>query len=287
MPAMRRPLPLTSPDNPRIKHVVHLRKNRDRRDEAVFIAEGRREIGRALDAGLKLRQFFYVPSLAGPWDRLLSEFPGLQIAEPPDGAFELTPPLLQKIAYLERPEGLLALFDQPTWDLQHIPRTASDLFLIATSIEKPGNLGAMARTAAAAGCTALLMADETVDAFNSNAIRASTGAVFSLPIASGSIDEILRFCKDRGVQIVAATPEATVDHSDTDLRPPTAIVIGAEHEGLDPRWKQAGQGVRIPMATGVVDSLNASTAAAILLFEAVRQRRHSGGALSRTPSQSS
>jgi TrmH family RNA methyltransferase len=274
---MRRPLPLTSPDNPRIKHVLHLRKNRDRREGSVFIAEGRREIGRALDAGLPLRQFFYTPSLAGSWDQLLEEFPQLRLADPPDGAFELTPPLLQKIAYLERPEGLLALFEQPRWDLRDLPRSATDLFLIATGIEKPGNLGAMARTAAAAGCTALLMVDETVDPFNPNAIRASTGAVFTLPIVSASVDEVMRFCQERQVQIVAATPEARVDHSAVDLTPPTAIVIGAEHEGLDPRWKQAGQGVRIPMAPGVVDSLNASTAAAILLFEAVRQRRHSAG----------
>ncbi|HWB54042.1 MAG TPA: TrmH family RNA methyltransferase [Tepidisphaeraceae bacterium] len=258
---MRQPIRLTSGENPRIKEVLHLRKNRDRRAAGVFIAEGKREITRAIAAGLNVRQFFFCPELAGA-------MPNLNLGDAE--LYELPAKLFSKIAYLEKPEGLLAIFNQPAWQLNQL---TGDLWLIATGIEKPGNLGAMARTAAAARCAGLIITDENVDAFNSNAIRASTGAVFSLPIIEATSDQAIEFCRHHGIKIVAATPEANENYTDIDLTPPTAIVIGAEHQGLNPAWKSVGTQVRIPMAPGVVDSLNASTCAAVLLFEAVRQKR--------------
>jgi TrmH family RNA methyltransferase len=257
---MRSPLLITSADNPRIKQVLHLRKNRDRRDAGVFIAEGKREIERALAAGLTIRQFFLCKEFAREMPELGDD------AE----VFEVPAKLFLKMAYLERPEGWLAVFDEPIWKLDELPE--GDLWLIATGIEKPGNLGAMARTAAAAGCAGMIVADEAVDAFNANAIRASTGAVFSLPIVSASSEETIAFCQKRGIQIVAAMLGSAKEYSDVDWNLPTAIVIGAEDVGLCPLWQAAGIRVEIPMAVSVVDSLNASTAAAILLFEAVRQR---------------
>jgi RNA methyltransferase, TrmH family len=259
---MRVPLQITSADNPRIKQVLHLRKNRDRRDAGVFIAEGKREIERALAAGLTIRQFFLCRDFS-------SEMP--EWGDVDAEIFEVPSKLFLKMAYLERPEGWLAVFDEPMWKLDELPD--GDLWLIATGIEKPGNLGAMTRTAAAAGCAGMIVADEAVDAFNANAIRASTGAVFSLPIVSASSEEAIAFCQNRGIQIVAAMLGAAKEYSAVDWNLPTAIVIGAEDVGLSPLWQSAGIGVEIPMAESVVDSLNASTAAAILLFEAVRQRR--------------
>jgi TrmH family RNA methyltransferase len=257
-PALR----ITSEDNPRIKQLLHLRKNRDRRQAGVFIAEGEREIERALAAGLKIQQFFYCPELGAPLRMKINSE-----AE----VFELTRKLFLKIAYLERPEGVLAVFEEPHWSLESLP--VGNLYLIATGIEKPGNLGAMARTASAAGCAAMIVADENVDAFNPNAIRASTGAVFSLPILSLSSEQAIRFCQERRIQIAAAIVGAEKDYTQIDFTPPTAIVIGSEDKGLPEIWRSVGVGMSIPMAIGVVDSLNASTSAAILLFEAVKQQR--------------
>src|SRR5437016_6342623 len=137
---MRNPLRLTSPDNPRLKEVIHLRKHRDRKQSKLFIAEGRREISRALAAGLLLREFFWSPELSRlDFQALATVFAQCGTGFQP---VQLTPALFQKIAYLEKPEGLLALFDQPTWTLDRIPEKTNDLFLIAQALEKPGNLGA-------------------------------------------------------------------------------------------------------------------------------------------------
>jgi len=270
---MRAPMRLTSFDNPRIKQIVHLRKHRDRKRSRLFIAEGKREISRALAAGLGIREFFFSAELSGlDAGKIAVEFPAVEYA------YELPAPLFEKIAYREKPEGLLATFEEPSWTLEAIPRTAADLFLVAQSLQKPGNLGAMVRTASAAGATAVLIADEDVDPFNPNAIRASTGAVFSMPIVSASSDRLIEFLRSRDIRITTAAPDAETLYTDADFKGPSAIVIGSEDQGVTPEWREAAHAlVRIPMKEGVVDSLNAATTAAILLFEAVRQRQaHSG-----------
>jgi TrmH family RNA methyltransferase len=267
---MRPPLRLTSPDNPRLKAVLHLRKNRDRRDANCLIAEGTREISRAIAANLPCKEVFWSPDLSN-----LSLNKLLELLPLPDSTsiYEVTPPLFQKIAYLDKPEGILALFEPPTWSLDKIPApTNTDLFLIAQGIEKPGNLGAIARTALAAGVTALLLADENVDPFNPNAIRSSTGAVFTLPIISSITRELLDFLETRKVRIYAATPNATQLYTEMQFTHPTAIAIGPEDKGLNIQWLTHAHPITIPMKQGLVDSLNASTSAAVLLFEVVRQR---------------
>ena len=145
---LRPPLVLTSPDNPRLKAVVHLRKHRDRRESGLFIAEGSREIERALVAGLSLRELFFCPEVARlTFEHLPKRFPRLSELQRAPSIYQITPPLFSKIAYLDKPEGILATFDQPTWTLDSLPTNDRDLFLIAQGIEKPGNLGAMVRTA--------------------------------------------------------------------------------------------------------------------------------------------
>lgn len=272
---MRPPLLLTSTDNPRLKRLIHLRKQRDRREEGVFVAEGLREVSRALAAGLTLRELFWSPNHAHlTLEDLLHHLPSLPQTDA--SLYQITSPLVAKISNLDNPEGLFAIFDSPAWRLEDIPTdpAKADLFLIANAINKPGNLGAMARTASAAGATALLTADAVVDPFNPNAIRASTGAVFTLPIISASTPDLLDFLRRRKVRLLAATPDATTPYWDADLTVPIAFVIGAEDTGVTPDWLAAAdQQITVPMSQEAVDSLNASNAAAILLFECLRQRR--------------
>jgi TrmH family RNA methyltransferase len=246
---------ITSVDNPRVKDVIRLRKVRERRRESVFVAEGPREVGRALDAGLVVRSLYLAPELLPDWER---EHPGAH-AEHVSGR------VLAKMAYRTEPEGVLAVFEMPHHEL---PKNAT-LVLVAVDVEKPGNLGAMARTADAAGADALLFAGADPDPWNPNAIRASTGAVFTLPVVETTLEEVAAL----PLRKIAAVVDAATPYTSADMKQPTALVVGAEDAGLDARWCEAADmQVAIPMHAGTADSLNAATSAAILLFEAVRQR---------------
>ena len=241
---------ITSVDNPRVKEVLRLRKGRERRREGLFVAEGPREVERARAAGLVVRATYFAPALIA-WD---------------DGE-EVDERVLRRMSYRAEPEGVLAVVEIPRRDL---PRE-STLLLVAVGIEKPGNLGAMARTADAAGADAILVAEARSDPWNPNAIRASTGAVFTLPIVDVDTEDVERLPHTK----VAATLGAPTGHDAADYTGPTAFLVGAEDDGLAESWRSlADVAVEIPMRTGAAaDSLNASAAAAVLLFEAVRQRR--------------
>ncbi|MCC6682306.1 MAG: RNA methyltransferase [Phycisphaeraceae bacterium] len=252
---MGRDFPITSPSNPRIKRLLKLRKSRDRRRDGVFLAEGLREVERAFAAGLQLEELYVCPALLG----------GQRVAAEAAQRFEVTEAILNKAAYRDDPEGVLAVVRQPEHSLADLP--IGDLWLIAVGTEKPGNLGAMVRTAAAAGCAGVL-ATGPVDVFNPNAIRASTGAVFSLPVVEAEDEAIIAWCRKRDLRLIAATPEGGLPYQQVSYQR-AAIVIGPEDKGLDDRWLAAAeQRVTIPMAAGVVDSLNAAATAAVLLFEA-------------------
>ncbi|HEX7009016.1 MAG TPA: TrmH family RNA methyltransferase [Phycisphaeraceae bacterium] len=276
-------LRITSTSNARVKQVVRLlREHRHRRATGLFIAEGWRQVSRAAQT-LPLRQLWSCPSLwssrpdAAEIQAFLQDLPSAV------ERFEVPDAIMRKMAYLREPEGLLAVVEQPRWSLEQLPAVSDQtLYLVAAGIEKPGNLGAMARTAYAAGCQALLTAGAPVDAFNPNAIRASTCAVFCLPVIAAPEHEVLDDLTARGVRIVAATPQAAVPYTDAGLTGPLALAVGAEDRGLSQPWLEAadrtgGQRVVIPMRPGVVDSLNASVAAAILLFESRRQRSVADG----------
>ena len=182
-----------------------------------------------------------------------------------DEGEEVSGRVLEKMAYRAEPEGVLAIVEVP---VRPIPKNAT-LVLVAVGIEKPGNLGAMARTADAAGADALVIADGNADAWNPNAIRSSTGAVFTLPIVEATRDDV----KQLPLQRVAAVLGAQMPHTSADLTRPTALVVGAEDDGLGPKWQEmADVQVEIPMRARTVASLNAAPSAAVLLFEAVRQR---------------
>jgi TrmH family RNA methyltransferase len=241
---------ITSTDNVRVKEVLRWRKVRERRKDGVLLAEGPREVGRALAAGLVVRHTYVAPELLPDW---------------PHGGEEVSARVLAKMSYRVDPEGVLAVFDVPHREL---PASAT-LVLVAVGIEKPGNLGAMARTADAAGADALLVADAACDPWSPNAIRASTGAVFTLPMLEATLEDV----QGLPLQKVAAVVGAATRHTDADLRPPTAFLIGAEDAGLAPPWRDlADVQVSLAMHARTVDSLNASTAAAVLLYETLRQR---------------
>jgi TrmH family RNA methyltransferase len=239
---------ITSLDNSRVKDVLRLRKSRERRRSGLFLAEGPREVERARAAGLRIVRTYYAPALLD-WSE------GEAVSDR----------VLARMAYRAEPEGVIAVVEAPRREL---PRAGS-LYLVAVGLEKPGNLGATARSAEAAGADALAVAEGRADVWNPNAIRASTGAVFTLPVVETTYEEIAGL----GVTLIAAAVDAPTRYTEADLTVPVAIIVGAEARGLDSRWLDgADLRVSIPLARGRVDSLNAATAAAILLFEAVRQR---------------
>jgi RNA methyltransferase, TrmH family len=261
---------ITSMQNERVKDLVRLRERRHRDRTGRFIIEGFREITRAVDAGLAIETIYICPdlflgtnepALIGRLDSIGTEVVELA-AEP-----------FRKASYRDRPEGLLAVAPQFPTGFDALSPGDSPLILVAEAIEKPGNLGTMLRTADAAGADAVIVADPTTDPFNPNVVRASTGTLFTVPLAIGSTAETIAWLRHNAIRKVATTPDTDTLIWDADLRGPVAIVVGAEQYGLTDAWIDAADvGVRIPMA-GMADSLNAAMAAGLALFEAVRQRR--------------
>ena len=293
--------PVTSPANPAVKRLASLRRSRHRKNDRAFVAEGWREVERAAAAGLAAETLVESAQLHEDPARLSALLPALESARSasPDTdlprlrLLSLPPELFVKCAYHRDPEGVLAIFRATDWSLDDLlvdpsaPTGPAPLALIAVGCEKPGNLGAMARTAEAAGACAVIAADSTVDPWNPNALRNSTGAVFSTPTVVASREQTLAFPRRLSLRLAAAvapevTPEATpeastpspiIPHTQADLAGPLAIVVGPEADGLDASWRSAADLlVSIPMAGTSVDSLNVSVAAGVLLFEARRQR---------------
>lgn len=261
-------LEISSAANPRIKQLVALRRRRERDQAAVTLVEGQAEIRLAVAAGVRPRALYYCPDLnpagAGSVIEAVAER-GAQLVRVPRPVFE-------KISYREGPDGLLAVVPAITVGLDHLTVTAAPLVLVCAGLEKPGNLGAILRTADAAGVEAVIAADPVTDWGNPNVVRASKGTVFSVPVASGGSEQVLDWISGRGLRIVAATPDASQLVTATDLTGPVAIAVGAEQTGLPDLWlDRADIRVRIPMF-GLADSLNVSTSAAIITYEAVRQR---------------
>ncbi len=249
---------ITSPGNDRIKWLVRLRERKHRDAEGVFAVEGARLYSRARDAGLTP----IVTFVTGEAD---VEVVGEMVTV--DG------PALDKASYRERSEGLIAVFPQLVTTLSALDPGETPLLLVTENVEKPGNLGAMLRTASAAGVSGIVMVGESVDAHNPNAIRSSTGAIFSVPLATTDWDELVPWLAEHGIRLLAAAPSGGTSMWDTDLTGRVALVVGAEDQGLSPTaLEHTSEVVEIPQARGPVDSLNVSVAAAILLFEAARQR---------------
>ena len=268
-PRVSVPEKISSLQNPRVKELVRLRDRRPRDEAGVFLVEGYREILRALDRGVRPRDLYFSPD----WFLGTNE-PALLARAEAAGAklCELSKEAFAKVAYRERPDGLLAVAPQWRRRLEDLALPAAPLLLVAEAIEKPGNLGTILRGADAAGCHAVIVCDPVTDIFNPNVVRASTGVLFSVPLVVEESPRVRAWLREKGVRAVATTPAAATIYSAADLRGPLAVVMGSEQYGLSEFWlKEADLPVRIPMA-GQADSLNVAMAAIITLFEAVRQR---------------
>jgi len=285
------PEKISSLQNPRVKQLVKLRDRRPRDEAGVFLVEGYREIRRALEKEVKLQELYFSPEwFLGENEPALIE----QAASAGAQLFELTKEAFAKVAYRERPDGLLAV--APQWrrsidDLDIMIGTIGAVglqeagqppdssvarkppfLLVVEAIEKPGNLGTILRSADAAGCDAVIVCDPVTDIFNPNVVRASTGVLFSVPLIVEESPNVLRWLKEKNVRTVATTPAAATLYTNADLRGPLAVIMGSEQYGLSEFWlKNCDTPVRIPMA-GQADSLNVAMATIITLFEAVRQR---------------
>ena len=260
---------ITSAQNNGIKHLVRLRERREREKEKLTVLEGYRELTRADEYGMTITEAWFSPELfLGE-----NEIPLLErLAAKGAKIFQVPPHLLTKVTYRDRPEGLIAVAKMLKHDLSSIPIRKNGLYLLAESIEKPGNLGSMLRSADASGTDALIVCERMTDLYNPNVIRASTGALFSVPTAVCDNESALKYLRERNVKILAATPHTDFKYTDVDLTQPVAVVVGAEQTGLTDFWmEQADLKVNIPML-GEIDSLNVASAATILLYEAARQR---------------
>jgi TrmH family RNA methyltransferase len=260
---------ITSLQNPRLKRLVRLRDRRQRDEEKAFLVEGYREVRRALEKKVAMEELYYCPDwYLGENEPALLE----QAAGAGAKLFELSKEAFAKVAYRERPDGILAVAPQWRRTLESLTLPSVPFLLVVEAIEKPGNLGTILRGADAAGCDAVIVCDPVTDLFNPNVVRASTGVLFSVPCAVEESGAVLTWLKKRGIRSVATTPSAAKLYTETDLKGPLAVVMGSEQYGLSEFWlKSADQSVRIPMA-GQADSLNVAMAALITLFEAVRQR---------------
>lgn len=267
------PVPISSFSNPRIKTVVQLRQRSHRDEAGLMIVEGYRELKRALDNRHNPIELYFCSELfQGVNEPALIE----RCREAGAHLFECSAPVFQKIAYRDRPEGLLAVAPQIRRRLNDLALPDAPLLIVAEAIEKPGNLGTILRSADAAGAHAVLVCDRCTDVNNPNVVRASIGTIFSVPVIETTTAEALAWLTQHNIRLVATTPHAQALYTEVDLTKGTAIVLGTEQYGLSGEWlDRAEMKVRIPMM-GQADSLNVSAAATILLYEALRQRGWQG-----------
>ena len=259
---------IDSPQNPRIQAAVALRDRRDRLAAGLTIVDGARECRRALDARVAVHAAFVCPPLLRAEDALEAAASlrahGEEVVEVSERAFA-------KLAFGDRTDGIVLVVRTPPTELGDLDVGDEPLILVTEDVEKPGNLGAILRTADAAGCDAVIAIGGT-DLFNPNVIRASIGTAFTVPLAAATAEAALGWLRSRGIRIVAARVEADRLYSDADLRGPLAFALGSEALGLSSAWSAPDiEGVRLPML-GVADSLNVSATAAVLAYEARRQR---------------
>jgi TrmH family RNA methyltransferase len=257
---------ITSVQNPFIKSLVQLQeKAKVRKQTGTFLIEGKREIELALKGGYTLETILFCPEYFIPSENLnirLADFPTIEISKD----------VYQKLAYRDTTEGVLAIAKTKSLALSDLKLSKNPLLLIGESIEKPGNIGAILRTADAANCDAVIIAQPKGDLYNPNIVRSSVGCLFTRQIAIGSTEEVIAYLKENKINFYSATLQDATQYHTQDYTTPTALVVGTEATGLSEKWRtESTKNVIIPMQ-GEIDSMNVSVAAAILLFEAKRQR---------------
>ena len=254
---------ISSAQNPKVKLLLELQqKSQERRRHGLFVVEGRREIERCIQSGYQVDTLFWCPEIFG-------------MEEPKaDGArvVQVSADIYNKVAYRGGTEGVIAEVASQQRTLDSLQLQKSPLVVVMEGVEKPGNVGAILRSADAANVDAVIVCDPQCDLYNPNIIRASVGAFFSVPTVACTSEECILWLKTNGIQILTAQLQDSYYYYETDMARPTAIVMGTEATGLTDKWRQAADAhIKIPML-GIGDSLNVSVSAAILMFEAVRQR---------------
>lgn len=288
---------ITSVQNSKIKYLLELQaKSKERRQSGLFVVEGVREIEHCISCGYEPHAVFFCPEILGtgaPYPMgdsapsslrpLPSELGPLPLplsggGQAPIGygapAYQVSPEVYDKVAYRGGTEGVIAEMKAKSHTLKDLKLRENPLVVVLESVEKPGNLGAMLRSADAAGVDAVIVCDPLTDLYNPNLIRASIGGIFSVQTAACNSEEAIAFLKGKGIQILTAQLQDSNLYYDQDMKRGTAIVMGTEATGLTDIWREAADAhIRIPML-GILDSLNVSVSAAILMYEAVRQRQH-------------
>jgi TrmH family RNA methyltransferase len=258
---------ISSKQNPRIKNIIHLQKRGEREKQGVFTVEGIKEVEKAVAMDYELDSLFFCPEIieTSLVERIIERKESVQ-------CFEVSREVYNKIAYREDSGGIIILAKPKLHALNELKPDANPLILVVEGVEKPGNIGALYRTADAAGISAIIICDPGTDLYNPNAVRASLGCVFTIPTAICTTNQAIDWLKERKIQIFASYLQAATHYHKVDFTKPSAIVMGTESTGITKQWVDAADAnIIIPMQ-GKADSMNVSTAAAVLIFEACRQR---------------
>ena len=259
---------ITSAKNPRVIAAAALRDRRARDEASLTLVDGIRELSRALDGGARVTEVFVEP------DALSAEGADVVERARATGATvtRVGPTVISRLAYGDRSEGLVATVAIPDLRLDTLALPADPLVVVLEAVEKPGNLGAVLRSADGAGVDAVILADPRTDPFNPNAVRASLGTIFGTRLAGAPSHEVRAWLMGHGIRILAARVDGAVDYTEADLRGAVAIVLGSEADGLTDAWSGEGiTAIRLAML-GIADSLNVAITAAVLAYEARRQR---------------
>lgn len=263
---MNREVIITSTSNPKVREVLSLEKPRERRESGLFIIEGLKEVELAIKAGYKIEYFVRCPDLQ-PSDQLAKS---LNVPE-----WNVSLSIFSKLAIRESSGGLLAVAGMRSHSLDDLMVNDKSLFIVLEAVEKPGNLGAVLRTADAAGVSGVIICDNRTDIYNPNVVRSSLGALFTIPVAVTDSFSAIHFLQKNKTQIYCTYLDASVPYDAVDYCKASAIVMGTEATGLSEAWVQAAtKNIIIPMS-GQIDSMNVSVTAAVVTFEAIRQRRNS------------
>lgn len=257
---------ITSAQNPFIKSLLLLQeKSKARKQTGTFLIEGQREILLAIKGGYRIETLLFYPEL-------ISENEINKLVQNTTDLIEINKDIFEKLAYRESTEGVIAVANSKSFSLSDLKLNENPLLLIAEAPEKPGNIGALLRTADAANLDAVIIANPKGDLYNPNIVRSSVGCLFTNQIATGTTSEIIAFLKERKINFYCATLQNSTSYHTQDYTMPSALVVGTEATGLSQEWREAAtQNIIIPMQ-GEIDSMNVSVAAAILIFEAKRQR---------------
>lgn len=259
---------ITSTRNQKILDILQLEKRREREQQGLFLVEGYKEARMAFQAGYIVRSIFYCPGILP--SRKIEEL--VQTAGYTDDIYEVTPEVYARIAYRENSEGICLVAETRFVSLPQLLLPDNPLLVVLESVEKPGNIGAILRTSDAAGIHAVIVCDPRTDIYNPNVVRASRGCLFTVPVVVCTSEEALAYLREKAIHTFAAALPAGKYYHQADFTKPSAVIMGTESEGLSDFWlRKADELIKIPM-TGQADSLNVSISAAIIIYEAMRQR---------------